>query len=117
MIKLFKECFKNTSFDYKEYQFIKRVNRPSEIKESSINETKTIEELTLDDLTLDFNQFAQIREILQRNQEKLTSQDDLEEIFDGTNNVSFIESTESAEKQKISSILYFLKMKKLFWRF
>ncbi len=98
MIKLFKECFKNTSFDYKEYQFIKRVNRPSEIKESSINETKTIEELTLDDLTLDFNQFAQIREILQRNQEKLTSQDDLEEIFDGTNNVSFIESTESAEK-------------------
>ena len=98
MIKLFKECFKNTSFDYKEYQFIKRVNRPSEIKESSINETKTIEELTLDDLTLDFNQFAQIREILQRNQEKLTSKDDLEEIFDGTNNVSFIESTESAEK-------------------
>ena len=45
MIKLFKECFKNTTFDYKEYQFIKRVNRPSEIRESSINDTKSIEEL------------------------------------------------------------------------
>ena len=64
MINLFKECFKNTRFDYKEYQFVKRVNRPSEIKESSINDTKSIEELTLDDLTLDFHQFAQIRNIL-----------------------------------------------------
>ena len=44
MINLFKECFKNTRFDYKEYQFVKRVNRPSEIKESSINDTKSIEE-------------------------------------------------------------------------
>lgn len=47
MINLFKECFKNTTFDYKEYQFVKRVNRPSEIKESSINDTKSIEELRL----------------------------------------------------------------------
>lgn len=80
MIKLFKECFKNTDFDYKEYQFIKRVNRPSEIKASSINDTKTIEELTLDDLTLDFNQFAQIRDILKRNQEKLIANDEWEVV-------------------------------------
>lgn len=78
MINLFKECFKNTTFDYKEYQFVKRVNRPSEIKETSINDTKTIEEITLDDLTLDFNQFAQIREVLRRNQEKLVAQDEWE---------------------------------------
>lgn len=80
MIKLFKECFKNTTFDYKEYQFIKRVNRPSEIRESSINDTKSIEELTLDDLTLDFHQFAQIRNILRKNQEKLVDKDEWEEL-------------------------------------
>ena len=80
MINLFKQAFKNTDFDYKEYEFIKRVNRPSEIKESSINDTKTIEELTLDDLTLDFNQFAQIREVLRKNQEKLVAKDEWEAI-------------------------------------
>jgi len=78
MINLFKECFKNTDYEYKEYQFVKRVNRPSEIKESSVNDVKTIEELTLDDLTLDFNQFAQIREVLRKNQEKLVSRDEWE---------------------------------------
>lgn len=78
MIDLFKQTFKNTDFDYKEYEFIKRVNRPSEIKESSINDTKTIEELTLDDLTLDFAQFAEIRETLRKNQEKLVSKDEWE---------------------------------------
>jgi len=82
MINLFKECFKNTDFDYKEYQFIKRVNRPSEIKESSINDVRTIEDLTLDDLTLDFNQFAQIREILRKNQEKLVAKDEWEQAGD-----------------------------------
>lgn len=82
MINLFKECFKDTPFDYKEYQFIKRVNRPSEIKETSINDTKSIEELTLDDLTLDFHQFAQIRDILRKNQEKLVAKDEWE-ILDG----------------------------------
>ena len=80
MINLFKECFKNTRFDYKEYQFVKRVNRPSEIKESSINDTKSIEELTLDDLTLDFHQFAQIRNILRKNQEKLVAREEWEEL-------------------------------------
>lgn len=80
MINLFKECFKNTDFDYKEYQFIKRVNRPSEIKETNINDAKTIEEITLDDLTLDFNQFAQIRDILRRNQEKLVNKDEWEDL-------------------------------------
>lgn len=80
MINLFKECFKNTAFDYKEYQFVKRVNRPSEIKESSINDTKSIEELTLDDLTLDFHQFAQIRNILRKNQEKLVAREEWEEL-------------------------------------
>lgn len=84
MIKLFKECFKNTTFDYKEYQFIKRVNRPSEIRESSINDTKSIEELTLDDLTLDFHQFAQIRNILRKNQEKLVDKDEWEELPEET---------------------------------
>lgn len=86
MINLFKECFKNTTFDYKEYQFIKRVNRPSEIKESSINDTKSIEELTLDDLTLDFHQFAQIRNILRRNQEKLVAREDWEEFTEEIEN-------------------------------
>ena len=78
MINLFKETFKNTDFDYKEYEFVKRVNRPTEIKESSINDVKSIEELTLDDLTFDFNQFAQIREILRKNQEKLVAEDEWE---------------------------------------
>lgn len=86
MINLFKECFKNTTFDYKEYQFIKRVNRPSEIKESSINDTKSIEELTLDDLTLDFHQFAQIRNILRKNQEKLVAREEWEELGEETGN-------------------------------
>ena len=80
MIKLFKECFKNTEFDYKEYQFVKRVNMPSEVKASNINDTKTIEELTLDDLTLDFNQFAQIRAILKKNQDKLIANDEWEAV-------------------------------------
>ena len=80
MINLFKQAFKNTDFDYKEYEFVKRVNRPSEIKESSVNDTKTIEELTLDDLTLDFNQFAQIREVLRKNQEKLVAKDEWESL-------------------------------------
>lgn len=84
MINLFKECFENTTFDYKEYQFIKRVNRPSEIRESSINDTKSIEELTLDDLTLDFHQFAQIRNILRRNQEKLVAREEWEELPEET---------------------------------
>ncbi|MCR5776231.1 MAG: hypothetical protein K6G84_02295 [Lachnospiraceae bacterium] len=86
MINLFKEAFKNTDFDYKEYEFIKRVNRPSEIKETSINDVKTIEELTLDDLTLDFNQFAQIREILRKNQEKLVPKEewDIQDRESGT---------------------------------
>lgn len=78
MIKLFKECFKNTSYDYKEFRFVKRVNSPSEIEETDINDTKTIEELTLDDLTLDFNQFAMIREVLKKNEERLVSQEDYE---------------------------------------
>jgi len=82
MIKLFKECFKNTDFDYKEYQFIKRINSPSEVISSSVNDTKTIEELTLDDLTLDFNQFAQIRQILKKNQEKLIADDEWEIVED-----------------------------------
>ena len=81
MINLFKQTFKNTDFDYKEYEFVKRVNRPSEIKETSINDTKTIEELTLDDLTFDFNQFAQIREVLRKNQEKLVAKEEWD-MFD-----------------------------------
>ncbi len=96
MINLFKQAFKNTDFDYKEYEFIKRVNRPSEIKESSINDTKTIEELTLDDLTLDFNQFAQIREVLRKNQEKLVSKDEWE-MTDSDNITSEDTDTESGE--------------------
>ena len=83
MINLFKQAFKNTDFDYKEYEFVKRVNRPSEIKESSVNDTKTIEELTLDDLTLDFNQFAQIREVLRKNQEKLVAKEEWESLDTG----------------------------------
>lgn len=92
MINLFKECFKNTTFDYKEYQFVKRVNRPSEIKESSINDTKSIEELTLDDLTLDFHQFEQIRNILRKNQEKLVAREDWEELQEETDVVSETDS-------------------------
>ena len=88
MINLFKECFKNTTFDYKEYQFVKRVNRPSEIKESSINDTKSIEELTLDDLTLDFHQFEQIRNILRKNQEKLVTREEWEDNQEETESVS-----------------------------
>ena len=88
MINLFKECFKNTTFDYKEYQFVKRVNRPSEIKESSINDTKSIEELTLDDLTLDFHQFEQIRNILRKNQEKLVAREEWEEFQEEAESVS-----------------------------
>lgn len=88
MINLFKECFKNTTFDYKEYQFVKRVNRPSEIKESSINDTKSIEELTLDDLTLDFHQFEQIRNILRKNQEKLVAREEWEELQEEAESVS-----------------------------
>ena len=75
--------FQNTAFDYKEYQFVK-INRPSEIKESSINDTKSIEELTLDDLTLDFHQFAQIRNILRKNQEKLVAREEWEELSEET---------------------------------
>ena len=96
MINLFKEAFKNTDFDYKEYEFIKRVNRPSEVKETSINDVKTIEELTLDDLTLDFNQFAQIREILRKNQEKLVPREewDIQDRESGTQEIADIEMTE-----------------------
>lgn len=79
MINLFKECFRGTDFDYREFQFTKRVNMPSTIDVSSVNSVRTIEELTLDDLTLDFYQFAQIREILRRNQEKLVDQSEWEE--------------------------------------
>lgn len=104
MINLFKECFKNTTFDYKEYQFVKRVNRPSEIKESSINDTKSIEELTLDDLTLDFHQFEQIRNILRKNQEKLVAREDWEELQEETDVVSETDSQVQSqiiqEKQK-----------------
>ena len=42
--------------------------------------TKSIEELTLDDLTLDFHQFAQIRNILRKNQEKLVAREEWEEL-------------------------------------
>ncbi|MBP1534204.1 MAG: hypothetical protein IK999_08785 [Ruminococcus sp.] len=77
MIDLFRKCFKNKSYDYKEYEFVKRVNRPSEINETSINQAKSIEELTLDDLTLDYVQFAEIREVLRRNQAKLVNEDDI----------------------------------------
>lgn len=80
MINLFKESFRGTEFDYKEFQFIKRLNKPSTIEASSVNSAKTIEELTLDDLTLDFHQFAQIREILRRNQEKLVPQSEWEQL-------------------------------------
>lgn len=80
MIKHFKECFRNTPYDYKEFYFIKRVNETSDIRESSVNDTKSIEELTLDDLTLDFHQFASIRETLRKNQEKLLSPDELQEL-------------------------------------
>lgn len=88
MIKLFKECFKNTDFDYKEYHFVKRTNRPSEIRAKNINDVKTIEEITLKDLTLDFNQFAQIRAILRKNQEKLVSKDEWEVLEGDTPSAS-----------------------------
>lgn len=84
MINLFKECFRGTDFDYREFQFTKRVNMPSTIDVSSVNSVRTIEELTLDDLTLDFHQFAQIREILRRNQEKLVDQSEWEQLPDAT---------------------------------
>lgn len=54
-------------------------------RESNINDTKSIEELTLDDLTLDFHQFAQIRNILRRNQEKLVARDEWEVLPEETN--------------------------------
>ena len=38
--------------------------------------------MTLDDLTLDYNQFAQIREILKKNQEKLVLNDELDDFSD-----------------------------------
>lgn len=86
MINLFKECFRGTDFDYREFQFTKRVNMPSTIDVSSVNSVRTIEELTLDDLTLDFHQFAQIREILRRNQEKLVDQSEWEQLPGSTGN-------------------------------
>ena len=48
----------------------------STITVSSVNKTKSIDELTLDDLTLDFHQFAQIREILKKNQKKLVTEEE-----------------------------------------
>lgn len=101
MIDLFKKCFKDTPFDYKEYEFVKRVNRPSEIKESSVNDTKSIEELTLNDLTLDFHQFAQIREILRRNQEKLVAKEEweiLDENGDAGSDTSGVQEGDPAEE-------------------
>lgn len=80
MINLFKECFRGTDFDYKEFHFIKRVNKASTIEVSSVNSVRTIEELTLEDLTLDFHQFAQIREILRKNQEKLVNPSEWEQL-------------------------------------
>lgn len=76
MIDLFKKCFYNTDLDYKEFFFVKHVNMPSTITVSSVNKTKSIDELTLDDLTLDFHQFAQIREILKKNQKKLVTEEE-----------------------------------------
>lgn len=109
MIDLFKKCFKGTPFDYKEYEFIKRVNRPSEIKESSVNDTKSIEELTFDDLTLDFHQFAQLRETLRRNQEKLVAKEEWE-ILDENGDVEALEiqrefSAPEASNENFFSIL------------
>lgn len=47
MIDLFKKCFKDTPYDYKEYQFIKRVNQPSEIKETDLNRAEETKDLPL----------------------------------------------------------------------
>ena len=105
MINLFKQAFKNTDFDYKEYEFIKRVNHPSEIRESSINDTKTIEELTLDDLTLDFNQFAQIRDVLRKNQEKLVAKEEWEILDAGS---ARIEKIEEKKTSKVENNFYSL---------
>jgi ABC-type multidrug transport system ATPase subunit len=106
MINLFKETFKNTDFDYKEYEFVKRVNRPSEIKEYSINDVRTIEELTLDDLTLDFNQFAQIRDILRRNQEKLVPKDEWEVLAEKKTAQNH-QNTDSPTKEELQSNFYY----------
>ncbi len=95
MINLFKECFRGTDFDYKEFHFIKMVNHASSIKVSSINSVKTIAELTFDDLTLDFHQFAQIREILRKNQEKLIDSSEWEELPSAKEDVQTISSTNS----------------------
>lgn len=98
MIKRFKECFKDTPYDYKEYHFVKKVNEPSDIKESSINDVRKIEDLTLDDLTLDFHQFASIRETLRKNQEKLLSPEELQEVEEEE------ETTEPQKELKHDSI-------------
>lgn len=50
------------------------------IIQNVLSHTKSIEELTLDDLTLDFHQFAQIRNILRKNQEKLVAREEWEEL-------------------------------------
>lgn len=75
MIRLFKQAFANTDLDYKEYEFVKRIGNASVISEKSVNEAHTIEELTMNDITFDFSQFAEIRRILERNREKLTTTD------------------------------------------
>ncbi len=108
MIDLFRKGFENTPYDYKEYQFIKRVNRPSEIKETSSNNAKGIEELTLDDLTMDFHQFEQIRDILRKNQENKNASNEDEtsgkHAADGNNNLPRVnnmnELNEEEEERK-----------------
>ena len=72
MIRLFKNTFANTDYDYKEFEFVKRINNTSVINERSVNNAPSLEELTMDDIKLDFSQFNEIRRILANNQKRLT---------------------------------------------
>ena len=56
IIKQFHECFSNTEFDYKEYEFIKRNKDSSLIKENSINDVLSIEESNDIDFEFDFSE-------------------------------------------------------------
>ncbi|SFH57952.1 DNA repair exonuclease SbcCD ATPase subunit [Pseudobutyrivibrio sp. OR37] len=80
MIAEFKNAFSKTDFDYKEYEFQKRSNTSVRIIEHSINDVPTIEDLSRDDIILDFSQMEEIRNILTRNQKKLLSTEELEEM-------------------------------------
>lgn len=80
MVRAFKNAFRDTNFDYKEFEFISEKNAKHQIRESSVNDVEPIEQSTIRDFIINYSDLKDIRDSFNRIKDKLIDEEDVEDL-------------------------------------